>query len=854
MKRVALKGIFGRKLRTTLTAFSVILGVAMVTGSFVLTDTMSKAFDSIFSSSYEQTDVVVSGRSLVDWSDQGNALVSDRLLRQVRALPDVEAAAGEILDLNSSANQAKLIDRDGEIVTGNGNPTFGLGVDPSPAQARFNPLKLVKGEFADGPGEVVIDASSADKLGFQVGELVRIAVGGPVRSFRLVGIAQYGDVDTIGSATMAVFDVDEAQRLLDKPGYDVISVAGRNGVSDKRLVREIESLLPANAQVRTAAEQAAADKKGVSEFISFIRYALLGFGAIALFVGAFVIFNTLSITVAQRTRELATLRTLGATRAQVLGSVVLEAFAVGLVASLLGIAAGVGLAKGLTALFAAVDLDLPRAEMVFATRTWVIALLLGTIVTLAASVAPAVRATRVSAIAAVREGATAPRGALARLAFPISLGLVGLAAAVLAYGLFVPGVGAGTRVLSLALGTLALFVGVAMVSTRLVTPLARVLGWPAARFGGAAGRLARGNAVRMPGRTAATAAALMIGLALVTFVTVMGQGLRSSERDAIVQQIDADYVVVSQNGWTTLPALVGETVADAPGVEVASSIRRERGRVLGKGVDVSGIDPATIGEVFHLEWESGSPAALRTLGPSDAIVRKSFADEYGFADGGWFIVRTPSGKMLNLRVRAVYDPPRFDSLLGSVAVSQATFDQYFDRPGDALTLVWSKAPESTLAASLAAYPDARLVSDDTFVDERVAEIDGILNLLYALLALSVIVSLFGMVNTLVLAVFERTREIGMLRAVGLTRRQTRRMIRHEGVVTALIGAALGLPVGITLATAVTHALADYDLSLSIPVTPLVVFAIVAVFAGIAAAVLPARRASRLNVLEALQYE
>jgi putative ABC transport system permease protein len=852
MKRVALKGIFGRKLRTALTAFAVVLGVAMVTGSLVLTDTMSKAFDSIFASSYRETDVVVSGRSLVDWSEEGNALVSESLLRQVRALPEVEAAAGSILDLNSSANQAHLIDRDGEIVTGNGNPTFGLGLDPS--EPRFNPLELTAGRFAQSPGEVVVDASSARKLGFSVGDEVKIAVGGPIKTFELVGIARYGDVDTIGSATMAIFHLDEAQRLLEKPGYDVISVAGREGVSDDELLRSISALLPANAQVRTAADQADADKKGISEFVSFIRYALLGFGGIALFVGAFVIFNTLSITVAQRTRELATLRTLGATPGQVLRSVVLEAFAVGLVASLAGIGAGVGLAVGLTELMAAAGLDLPRASTVFETRTWVAGLLLGTLVTLAASAAPALRATRVNAIAAVREGAVAPRGRLARYAFPISVALVVVSAATLGYGLFASEVGVATRILALVVGLLALFVGVAMVATRLVTPLARVLGWPGAKLGGAAGQLARGNAVRMPGRTAATAAALMIGLALVTFVTALGNGLRQSERDAIVRQIDADYVVVSQNGWSTLPAVVGETAAEVDGVEVASSIRRERGRVLGDGVDVSGIDPATLGEVFHLEWAEGSPATLRSLGPTDAIVRRTFAEKYGFANGGEFLVRTPTGLMVNLRITGIYDPPRFDSLLGSVLVSRETFDRSFSRPGDSLTLIWSGQPLSTFEDALAAYPDARVVDDETFVDERAAEIDGVLNLLYALLALSVIVSLFGMVNTLVLAVFERTREIGMLRAVGLTRRQTRRMVRHESIVTALIGAALGVPLGLLLATAVTRALAEYDLSLSIPVGALAVFALVAVLAGLAAALLPARRASRLNVLEALQYE
>ena len=852
MRRVALKGIFGRKLRTVLTAFAVVLGVAMVTGSFVLTDSMSKAFDSIFTSSYAETDVVISGRSLVEWSDQGNALVSEDVLRQVRALPSVDAAAGSLLDLNSSSNQAKLLDRNGEIVTGNGNPTFGLGVDAT--ADRFNPLNVVDGRFARGPGEVVIDESSAKRLDYAVGDSIQVAVGGPVRTFEIVGVAKYGDVSTLGGATMAIWDVREAQRLLDKDGYDVVAVAAKPGVSDEELIGSIERLLPPNVQVRTADEQAAADKKGVSEFVDFIRYALLGFGVIALFVGAFVIFNTLSITVAQRTRELATLRTLGATRPQVLRTVLLEALAVGVTASIVGIAAGVGLAVGLTKLMAAAGLDLPRGDTVFATRTVVVALLLGTLVTLLASLAPALRSTRVSPIAAVRDGAVAPRGRLAKFAFPISIALVGLASTLLVYALFVDGVGTATRVLSLAGGTLALFVGIAMVSTRLVAPLSRVLGWPGARVGGAAGRLARRNASRMPGRTAATAAALMIGLALVTFVTVMGQGLRASERNAIESQLDDDYVVVSQNGWTTLPASVGAHVARTEGVSQATSIRRERGRVLGSGVDVSGIDPATLTALYRLRWETGTPGVLGALAPDQAIVRKSFADRYGFAAGGQFIVRTPAGKMLTLTIAGVYSPPRFDSLLGSVVVSQATFDRSFARPGDAITLVRSNLPKGRLAAALADYPDARVLAHDEFVDERVGEIDGILNLLYALLALSVIVSLFGMVNTLVLAVFERTREIGMLRAVGLSRRQTRRMIRHESVVTALIGAALGLPLGILLAAAATQALSDYDLALSLPTVPLVVFALIAAGAGIAAAVLPARRAARLNVLSALQYE
>jgi putative ABC transport system permease protein len=375
MRRVAIRGLLARKLRSTLTAIAIVLGVAMVSGTLVLTDTIEKAFDSIFSSSYEQTDAVVPGKKLVEWSQTGKAQVSPDVLAKVRALPEVDAAAGTILDLSGDTNQAKILDKDGKAIQGN-NPTFGLGIDP--ADERFNPFKLVAGAWAAGPHQVVVDLNTADEQGFKVGDTVKVAGDGPVRAFTLTGIARFGDVSSLGGATIALFDVETARSVLRKSGFDAVAVAARQGVGQEKLIDSIANVLPESAEVRTGAEQAAEDGKGVGEFVSFIRYFLLGFGGIALFVGAFVIFNTLSITVAQRTKELATLRTLGASRRQVLRSVVLEGLVLGVVASAVGLGLGVLLAKGLTALFRAVDLEMPQAAMVFQTRTAVVAMLTGT--------------------------------------------------------------------------------------------------------------------------------------------------------------------------------------------------------------------------------------------------------------------------------------------------------------------------------------------------------------------------------------------------------------------------------------------------------------------------------------------
>ena len=857
MIRVALKGLAGRKFRAALTAIAIVLGVAMISGTYVLTDTIDKAFDAIFDESYAGTDAVVTGKG-TDISFQGSTStpppVPASLLPKVRRLPDVEAATGSIIDETAT----KIVTRKGKVVDTNGAPSFGFGIDP--AETRFNPLRLLEGHWPRNGNQVVIDAGTADDQGFKIGDSVRIATLKPVKAFDLVGIAKYGSVSSIGSATFAVFTIPEAQRLLDREGeFDAISTAAKPGVSEQQLTSEIARSLPPTVTVETASQQAKDDSEDISEFTKFIRYFLLAFGGISLFVGAFVIFNTLSITVAQRAREFATMRTIGASRRQILWSVVLEALVIGVISSVIGLFLGLALAKGINALFVALEIDLPTTGLVFAPRTVIVSLLVGVVVTLLAGLAPALRATRVPPIAAVREGAALPRSRLARLTPVFAALTVVIAVLLLGYGLYADDLGTGQRLGSIAVGCLSLFTGVALLSPRLVRPLAWALGWPASRVGGAAGQLARGNSRRNPGRTAATAAALMIGIALVTFVAVLAQGMRTSNSDAIERQVRADYVVTSQDGYTPFVGTAGEKAARAPGVNVASDVRSELGKADGSDQYLTGIDAATITKVYEFDWKQGSNAVLGQLGENGAILADDFADQQDLKVGSRFPVVSSDGRRGEFVVRAIYEPPPFYPLLGSVSIGKRRFDQLYERPRNQFTFINvaggpTDRGEQTLDRALAPFPDAKVQTRSQWIDAQEKDLNQFLNLLYVLLALSVVVSLFGMVNTLVLSVFERTRELGMLRAVGMTRRQVRRMVRHESVITALIGAALGLPLGIFLAGLVTKALQQFELQFSIPVPSLVLFIVVATIAGLLAAILPARRASRLNVLEALQYE
>ncbi len=927
MIRFALRGILGRKLRTALTAIGVVLGVSLVSGTYVLTDSITSAFDSIFEQGYKNTDAAITGKPAFEMAEEGGPQAppsfGQSLLDAVSALPEVRSAGGNV------NGEAHLIGRDGKAIAFGGAPNLGFSITPD--KPEFNSLTLVEGTWPK-PGEVVIDRQTAQKKSYHAGDMIAIQARGPIQQMRISGLVGFGAVSSIGGATLAGFDLSTAQGLFDKQGkLDQIQVVAKDGVSDQQLLDAIRKVLPEGTQVRTAEDQATEDAAGTTGFLDFLRTFLLVFGGVALFVGSFVIANSLSITIAQRTREFATLRTLGATRRQVLGSVVLEALVTGAVASAAGLFLGLGIATALFQLFDAVGLTLPNNGLVFQGRTVVVALVVGVVVTLLASLRPALRATRVPPIAAVREGSVLPPGRFHRFrsAGAALVAVVGVALCVL--GLFLDGLSTTAVLLLLLAGVLLIFIGIALFSDRLVRPLAAaadpVARWAVVAFGAlawplfvlpywlmrrgvwgpgsglsrAAGfvlgavlnpvvllivllmalrrrighwrpewpgefpgivpdRPATGigaaNSRRNPQRTASTAAALMIGLALVTLVATLGAGIIKPFEDAVDRIFSSDYAITAQSNFNPLPPSVAAAAANVPGVEALSSVRGGQGRAFGKTIQLTAVDPQAP-EVLTFDWQGGSQEVLGQLGADGAVLDDDYASSNNLQLGSRFSLQTVSGKTIDLVVRGIFKPPAGGSPFGRVTMSTATFDSTNPQPQNVLTFLSmsggvTDANTKALDDALKEFPNAKAMTREQLKKTQTDGLKQILNVLYVLLALSVVVSLFGIVNTLVLTVFERTRELGMLRAIGLTRRQTRRMIRHESVVTALIGAVIGIVLGLGLAVLLAARLEW--IAFTVPGGQLVIFALVSVLVGIFAAIWPARRAARLNPLEALQYE
>jgi putative ABC transport system permease protein len=934
MIKVALRGLAGRKLRALLTGIAIVLGVAMISGTYILTDTIDRAFKTLFTESYAGTDAVVTGRGLdisIDGEQPPKPPVDASVLETVRRVEEVELATGSILD----ERYTKILTPDGQSVSSEGAPTFGFGIDTAPALSQFNPLNILEGRWPAAADEVVIDAGTADDHGYAVGDSVEITTLKPKRPFELVGVARYGTLDSLGNASFAVFTIASAQELLEREGqYDAISAAATEGVSEDELVAAIEPVLPSGVEVVSATAEADEAVDEVSDFTAIFRYFLLAFGFIALFVGAFVIFNTFSITVAQRTREFATLRTIGASRRQILGSVILESLVIGFLASLAGLALGVLLAEGIEGLFRAIGVELPTAARVFALRTVIVALAVGVGITLVAGIFPAIRATRVPPIAAVREGATLPRSRFAPFV-PWIAGVVVVGAIVLlARAMFADELGTADRLLSIAAGVLLLFLGVAMLSSHVVRPLAvasspigrwaafvfTALAWPlflvpywlqrrgawgpgstpnrlgsfvagallnplllpivlamalrraltswepewpmefpsvipdriAARTGGE-------NARRNPGRTAATAAALMIGIALVSFIATLTNGMKVSNREAIEEQIAADFVITSLDGYTPFVAAAGDALAASPVPEVVTSVRSDGGLVDGVTTEVGGIEPDTIAQAYVFDWREGDESVLATLGTRNAVVSSNYAEDHDIAVGDVLTLRSTADRRAEVTVVGTFEPPPFYPLIESVNVSTDLFDSLYDRPRNRWT--WANVPgdptdeaKSQLTQAISGFPDTQVETREEWIQREDADFNTFISFLYVMLTLAVFVSIFGMINTLVLSVYERTREIGTLRAIGMTRRQVRRMIRQESIITALIGAAVGLPLGIFLAALVNRALSEFDVRFAIPWVQLLVLTIVAIVIGILAAIMPARRAARLDPLRAIAYE
>jgi putative ABC transport system permease protein len=850
MTRVTLKGLAMHKMRAVLTTLAVVIGVAMISGAYVVSDTMLSAAKSLSSSAYDNTDAVVTKKQAFNQEDTvGTAVtIPQATLQKVRAVPQVAAATGDITE------QAKLINDKGKVI-GTG-PYFAVGYDPASAK-NLTPFNLTEGRFATADNEVVIDKGTADDQHWKVGDSIRVAAIGPVKNYEVVGITKFGAVDTLGSATVALFTMPEAQAMFRKgAAVNSILVAAKPGVSPAQLHAALRSQLGAGVTVQSAKAQDRFTLDGLTAFVKILRGILVAFGAISIFVGAFIIFNTLSITVAQRIREIAMLRTVGADRGQIMRSVIAEAAVIGAAGTIFGILLGFGIAAGLQAIMSSAGLALPRVGTVFEPRTAVVAAVVGIGVTVVASISPALRATRIEPVAALREGAELPLTKTGKRMPKIAIGITAFGIALASFGNFASGLKFSDRLPFIGLGSFLLFIGVAALSPKFVAPLAGVLGRPSERMAGAPGVLALRNTERKPGRTAGTAAALMIGIALVTFVAV----LAASVKVAIVGSLEdnlkpAQYVVSAQDNWSPITEEAKAAVGSVAGVSAVQGIREDTARVGKKNVLVDGVDGTEISKVFSYPWVEGSDETLAKLGTTGAVLLDDFADDHNYKVGSPITLRAQSGKTFTLKVIGIDDSKRNGLDLGPVTVSNETFGKYFHADGDRVALIaGGSLPD--LRKALAAYPDAKVQTKSKYVDDSTKWVQSMIGILYVMLAFSVIVSLFGIVNTLALSVVERTREIGMLRAVGMTRRQTRRMVRHESIITSLIGATLGAAVGLFLGFTTIAALksgAGWGLSYKLPVGTLISFVLIAVIAGSIAAIMPARRAAKLDVLNALQH-
>jgi putative ABC transport system permease protein len=845
MLRFTLRSLISHRRRASLTGLAVVIGVSMITGTLVFTDTINAAFHDLFRSSSQGAQVVVSSRQNIASAISAPANLPASLITRFDQLPGVGAAEGQIDDT------ATIVGNNGKVIKTTGLPTLALSYMPAP----FTGLRFITGVPPRGPGEVAIDATTAAREHFHVGQSISVVTNQPARPFRISGIVKLGDT-SLGGATATVFDLHTAQSLFGKQGrVDTIYVAAAHGYTAPALLSFIRPLLGPQFVARTA--QAAADTNAnrISDQLTLLTGGLLAFGLIAVLVGAFVIFNTFSITVAQRVREFSVLRALGAMRRQVLSSVLTEAALVGAIGSVLGIGGGVLAALLIHLVFDGAGLNLPSTALVIRARTVLIGVGVGVLVTLVAGVLPAVRATRAAPLETLRESTAERFGNAERWTRLI------LAVLLTAGGLIVVFTGSGTtgaRLQRSVLGAVPVIVAVLLVSPLLVRALAGIVSWPAERGGRVVAKLARQNAGRNPSRTALTAASLIIGLALVLFVTIYASGLRDSTRQIIHQSFIGDLTIQSQDGQSPIPAAASQATAGIENLQAVSSLKSAPAR-LGTAGDITaeGIDPTTIGQVYRFDWIDGSNTTLANLGPGQALVEQNTARAAHLHVGDHATLLTETGVRVPLQVTGIYSDR---ALLQGITLSQTQFNQVFDQPrlqdvfvklGPGVNLA---SAEQTVAQALSSFPGVVVRSEHQLAAQVSSRVNSILILFYALLVLSIVMSLLGIVTTLNLSVYERTRELGMLRAMGMTAGQARVMIRNEGLITAVIGSLIGVVLGVFLAWVVTRSLSNEGIVFSPPWLQVVGVFAVGLLAGILASVPPARRAARLDVLAAIGHE
>ncbi|MBT2211823.1 FtsX-like permease family protein [Actinomadura sp. NEAU-AAG5] len=830
MGKVTLRNLAAHKIRLVLTAVAVILGVAFVAGTLMFTDTMNKRFDDLFSRIGTNVAVDVRAKKVVDGDDDGSAAqpVPAAVLKAVQNVDGVKDPFGNV------TGYAAVVGADGKVVgqSGEGPPQLGTNWNPKGS------YDLKTGRAPRGPHEVVIDADTASKGKIAVGSTARIVTSGQPARMTVVGLIDTGD---LMGATVTAFDTPTAQRMLLKPGFFSDIEMASSGPSQAELKSRVAKALPEGMEAVTGTELREETKSDIASMLNFFRTFLLVFALISIFVGAFIIFNTFSMLVAQRTRELALLRAIGAARPQVTRAVIGEAVAVGFVGSTFGLAAGAGLAAALQAASGM------GGGLTFTASPVIWSYVVGIVVTVVSAYFPARRAAKIPPVAAMRDDVALPQRSLRiRVALGSLLTLVGA-------GLIGTGLsgGGGSAVALVGGGAFGVFIGVAMLAPVISVPVVRVLAAPFAKVMGTPGRLAQQNALRNPRRTAATAAALMIGLALITMVNVMGASMRKSVDAQIDRQFGADYLVQPQGGGGIDPGVLPKVKA-TPGVQSASVTYEGKAKIAGDGTTYMAGDVAAIASAARLKIVSGGT----DLGAAGMMVDEGTAKDEGWKVGSTVSAQFTDGKTQRLTVAGVYAK---SDLIGGKVIALPVYLAHTAKPSaDALLVDAASTDAGTKAAletTLKDHPNLKVSDQASLKKDARKQVDFIVTFLSILLAMSVIIAAVGVINTLALSVIERTREIGLLRAIGISRRQLRRMIRLESIVIAVFGALLGMGIGVSFGAALQNALKDKGLSeLSIPFGTLVAYLVVAAVIGVLAALWPAWRAGRMDVLKAISTE